>query len=147
MTDSPAQPGTDAGHGPAFGDFTACCDECKPDDHCWTHHQAAEPGTDAALREADVASLASALYETDPPESWMRTATDEYRKRARAMLDILARESALTPPPAEPTLDANAAYREGRRQVWRELIAYAEDGIEASSEPVARLTPEGADRG
>jgi hypothetical protein len=36
--------------------------------------------------------MAAALYETDPPESWMRTGTDEYRKRAAAMLAILERE-------------------------------------------------------
>jgi len=47
------------------------------------------------LREAlpSIEEVASALYETDPPESWMRTGTDEYRKRATAMLDIIVRDA------------------------------------------------------
>ena len=55
-------------------------------------------------REAlTVEMMAGALYETDPPESWMRTGTDEYRKRAAAMLAFIADEFAASQPvPTEP---------------------------------------------
>lgn len=68
--------------------------------------------------------LAGALYETDPPESWMRTGTDEYRKRAAAMLEVITntdREAFIegaaprvaTEPPLPPYGNPNPGCRPG----------------------------------
>lgn len=69
----------------------------------------AEDALRAALAESPVTpdlpsieEIAGALYETDPPESWMRTGTDEYRKRAAAMRDYIAKDRrALASPDTE----------------------------------------------
>lgn len=60
---------------------------------CIAHgRDATRPTDDAAL--PSITELAGALYETDPPESWMRTGTDEYRKRAAAMLAFIREDRA-----------------------------------------------------
>ena len=71
-----------------------------------------------------VETVASALYETDPPESWMATGTDEYRKRARAMLDIFQRDAALAADRETPPKDfgSQVAMKGGLPKDYAERI-------------------------
>lgn len=70
----------------------------------------ARPSGDEAL--PSITELAGALYETDPPESWMRTGTDEYRKRADAMREFIREDRAALAAPVSPSPDVEGLTRE-----------------------------------
>lgn len=73
-----------------------------------------------------IEEIANALYETDPPESWMRTGTDEYRKRAAAMLDFIRADRALYA--ATPEADPPSTGEDRLREAALQLVALCVPG-------------------